>query len=92
MISWNFAACARSSDVLRGLVSGLPVGPGGGDETCLANGLPPTTLTLSDAANPGTGAACWYLVRGDSPGGHGPYGFQSVNGVPGAEEVSTTCP
>jgi hypothetical protein len=92
VLSWNLAACASSSDVLRGLVSALPVGPGGGDETCLANSLPPTTLTWTDGTNPATGTAFWYLVRGDSAGGHGPWGYQLVNGVPTIEEVSTTCP
>ncbi len=36
-ISWVVAAGASRSDVLRGLLSGLPVGPGGGDEVCFAD-------------------------------------------------------
>jgi hypothetical protein len=90
-ITWNLAACATSSTVLRGLVSGLPVGPGGGDESCLASGLPSTTLTLTDGENPSPGDSFWYLVRGDSSGGHGPLGFQAVNGLPTVPRETTTC-
>src|SRR6185436_20050053 len=35
VLTWNVAVDATASQVLRGLVSGLPVGPGGADERCL---------------------------------------------------------
>jgi hypothetical protein len=91
VISWNLAAGATSSDLLRGLVSGLPVGPGGGDETCLAQDL--TTITLTDGEDPGTGTGFWYLVRGaNSCAGKGSYGFVVQGGVPTVERSSATCP
>lgn len=86
LVSWNVAPSAASSDVLRGLLSGLPVGPGGGDEVCVASAIPGSTL--SDSGTPGTGDGFWYLVRGENACGRGPWGSQS-NGTP---EVSTTCP
>jgi hypothetical protein len=87
LISWNVGPYATSSDVLRGLVSGLSVGPGGGDEVCLATVSSPTS-TFTDSASPGAGDSFWYLVRGTNACGHGAWGAQS-NGTP---EVSTTCP
>jgi len=92
VISWQLAAGATSSAVLRGLVGALPVGPGGGDETCLAGSLPSTTLSWPDSLNPASGSCFWYLIRGDNACGHGSYGLQGVHGVPGAPRVSTTCP
>ena len=91
-VSWNLAAGATSSAVLRGLESALPVGPGGGDESCLASGIPSTTLTWADAISPAPGASFWYLVRGDNACGKGPYGFEATNGVPTIPRASTTCP
>ncbi|HEX4825423.1 MAG TPA: S53 family peptidase [Candidatus Polarisedimenticolaceae bacterium] len=85
-ISWNIPQSAASSDVLRGLFTGLPVGPGGGDESCLASGVP--SNSFSDATDPGVGAGFWYLVRGTNACGHGAWGAQS-NGTP---DVSTSCP
>jgi len=39
------------------------------------------------------GAGYWYLIRGaNSCFGNGPYGFEEVDGLPGAPRVSTTCP
>ncbi len=91
VISWNLAAGATSSDLLRGLVSGLPVGPGGGDETCLAQDV--TTSTLADGEDPATGAGFWYLVRGGNAcAGKGSYGFVVQGGVPTLERSSATCP
>jgi hypothetical protein len=92
LISWSLAACATSSSVLSGLLANLPVGPGGSDEVCLASGLSPTTLSITDAVKPPIGEGFWYLVRGDNVIGHGPLGFQSVNGTPTVPRVSTTCP
>ncbi len=87
-ISWNVPPTATSSDILRGLVSGLPVGPGGGDETCLASAVASPTSTFNDATNPAAGACFWYVVRGSNACGRGPWGAQS-NGIP---ETSATCP
>jgi cysteine-rich repeat protein len=92
VIQWNPAARATSSSILRGLVSSLPVGPGDGDEACLASDLPLGTTTWTDASIPGVGAGFWYLVRGDNVCGHGPYGSQTgTDGTP-VPRFSMTCP
>ncbi len=83
--SWTAAASATRYDAVRGALNALPVGPGGGDETCFDN-LPGTSLT--DTAVPAPGAGYWYLARGESSCGNGTYGTQS-NGTP---RTTTTCP
>ena len=87
--SWSATASATQYDVVRGNVSALPVGPGGGDEVCFGS-LAGTTVT--DATTPGPGAAFWYLSRAKNACGTGTYGNQGVNGAPGAPRVTTTCP
>jgi hypothetical protein len=77
------------SDWTRGGLNAFPVGPGGGDETCFGN---QSGLTLADGTVPSPGTGFWYLVRGENACGTGTYGFQGVNGVPGAQRVTTTCP
>jgi hypothetical protein len=88
-ITWQQAAGSTGSDVLRGLVSGLPVGPDGGDEVCLENGIAGTSTT--DTADPDPGEAFWYLVQGTNTCGAGPWGVQVQDGVP-SPRVSATCP
>jgi hypothetical protein len=88
-ITWHQAPGSTSSDVLRGLVSGLPVGPGGADEVCLDSGDLGTSTT--DTAEPDPGEAFWYLVHGSNSCGDGPYGAQVQDGVP-SPRVSATCP
>ena len=90
VITWNLATRATVSSVLRGRVSGLPVGSGGADEQCLADDTELTTLTDSDS--PPAGDAFWYLVRGENACGSGSYGFEARNGAPGAPRVSAACP
>jgi hypothetical protein len=80
-VTWNAAPGSTSSAVLRGLVSQLPVGPGGGDEVCLDDAV--TGASLMDAQDPALDAAYWYLVQGRNACGSGPYGPQ---------RASTTCP
>jgi hypothetical protein len=88
-ITWHQASGGTWSDVLRGLVSGLPVGPGGADEVCLDSGIVGTSAT--DPAEPAPGEAFWYLVKGANVCGDGPYGVQVQDGVP-SQRVSATCP
>ncbi len=90
LLTWSVAAGATASDVVRGSLSGLPVGPGGGDEVCLADGTPDTLLTDATDLSPGDGF--WYLVRGASACGVGPYGYEGQQGAPGAPRGTTTCP
>ena len=83
--SWLPAASATQYDVVRGSVSALPVGPGGGDEVCFDN-LPVTTLV--DATVPATGAGFWYLSRGQNSCGAGTFGTRTG----GSTRTTTTCP
>jgi hypothetical protein len=88
-ITWNTAFGSTWSDVLRGLVGALPVGPGGGDEVCLLSGTAGTTATDPDTPNPDEGF--WYLIQGGNDCGKGPFGFEVEGGVP-TPRVSATCP
>ena len=90
VLTWNAAAGATDSQVLRGNLSGLPVGPGGADEQCLVENSELSTLT--DSEIPVSGDGFWYLVRGENVSGAGPYGFEGSRGVPGAPRLSATCP
>lgn len=74
-------------DVLRGRVAALPVGPGGGDETCIAQNIAATQTT--DATTPALGTSNWYLVRERVAGcGVGTYGKTSS----GSDRVTGSCP
>ena len=88
-ISWNPAPGATAFEVLRGLVSALPVGPGGNDEVCLDQGLVGTSTT--DAADPDPGEGFWYVIRGTNSCGKGPHGFALQGGIT-IPRFSTTCP
>jgi hypothetical protein len=84
-ITWTAAPGATSSSVLRGVVSQLPVGPGGGEELCLETDMAGTSTT--DPEDPPLGESFWYLVRGANDCGDGPYGLASQG-----PRQSTTCP
>jgi hypothetical protein len=88
-ISWTAAPGSAASSVLRGLVSQLPVGPGGGEEFCLETEVVGTFTT--DPDDPGDGESFWYLVRGVNSCGDGPYGSELQSGTPQPRQ-STTCP
>jgi len=83
--SWAPVAGATAYDVVRGSLSALPVGPGGGDETCF-NDLGSASLT--DATVPAPGTGYFYLARGANACNTGTYGTQS-NATP---RTTTTCP
>jgi hypothetical protein len=89
-VTWSLAVSCPSYSVLRGLVSQLPVGPGGGDEQCLEVAVSGTS-TL-DAEDPDPDVSFWYLVRGMNACGAGPYGFEAVGGAPSSPRQSATCP
>ncbi len=91
-ITWNPVAGAMTYDVIRGLFSGLPVGPGGGDELCHDAGISGTSTT--DSTIPGfISGGYWYLVRGNNGCGGGSLGTQALNGAPSTPRVTTTtCP
>jgi hypothetical protein len=90
LLAWNLAANATSSDVLRGLVRGLPVGSGDAGERCMVLNTVARTLTDADLSAPGD--AFWYLIRGENLCGAGSYGFEGRNGTLGPPRVSATCP
>ena len=83
--NWPAAPPATNYDVLRAALGGLPIGPGGGDETCFPN---VGGTTVNDGSVPASGAGYGYLARGKWSCGAGTYGNRS-NGTP---RVSTTCP
>jgi hypothetical protein len=88
-VSWSQAASATSYDVVRGVISSLPVGPGGGDENCVGPNI--TGTSISDPANPSPGQGFFYLIRGKAACGAGPYGSQGVHGSPSIPRTTTTC-
>jgi hypothetical protein len=91
VLSWNLAPNATTYDLLRGAISSLPVGPGGGDETCPGNNLVAPTFT--DSAVPAVNSGFWYLIRGGNPcTGNGPYGFTGNRGTKGTARATTSCP
>ncbi len=83
--TWPAEASATSYAVVRGQTSGLPVGPGGDDETCFPD-LP--LPSLEDPAVPPPGTAFWYLSRGENACAKGSYGVRSD----GSPRLTTTCP
>jgi hypothetical protein len=89
LLTWNLVAGSTRSDVVRGLLSGLPVGPGGGDEVCIDD---ISGVSLTDGTNPAAGAGFWYLVRGESACGQGPLGFATRGATPTVSRVTATCP
>jgi hypothetical protein len=83
--NWTAAAYATRYDVVRGELSSLPVGPGGGDEICFDN---LTGTALNDPAIPSPGTGRWYLARGENAQGSGTFGSQSD----GSPRTTTICP
>jgi hypothetical protein len=84
------ATRATSSDVVRGALGALPVGPGGGDEACIGDNEPDSTFRIG--TDPPAGGCYWYLVRGVNDCGPGPYGYEATNGTPPVPRATTTCP
>jgi len=85
-ITWTIAPGAFWSDVVRGVVSCLPVSPTGICETPLAQNT--SSTLIADAAIPPLGTAFWYLVRGRNGCGAGPWGFEENHGRAALPEVS----
>jgi hypothetical protein len=67
-LDWSPEPLATSYDVVRGLLSALPVGPGGDDEVCLAT----SGTSVLDATVPDPRAGFFYLVRGRNACGPAP--------------------
>ena len=88
-VSWSMPTGGTRSDLLRGLLSAFPVGPGGADETCFDN-LP--GLSMGDPNVPPPGDGYWYLVRAESICGNGSWGYQESHGVVTYPRATATCP
>jgi hypothetical protein len=90
VIAWVLATYADTSEVLRGDLAALPVGPGGTDEVCLGE---TSTTSVVDPFVPAAGSGAWYLIRGVNVcADNEPYGFQGLHGAHGAPRQSATCP
>ena len=76
-------------DVARGLVSQLPVGAGPARPAWRPVSPRPRHRIRRHRR---LMSSYWYLVRGRNTCGTGTYGFRGINGAPGAERTSTTCP
>jgi hypothetical protein len=90
-INWSPEAVSTSYDVVRGAELALPVGPGGGDESCTST----LVASVNDATVPGVGTAAFYVVRGKNQTCPGPYGNEHQHPQPplnGPPRVTTTCP
>jgi hypothetical protein len=83
--SWSATANATRYDVVRGVLAGLPAGPGDEDEVCFAN---VSGTSFSDPTVPDTNSGFWYLARGENACGAGTYGTESI----GSPRVTGTCP
>jgi hypothetical protein len=87
-LSWTpaipSAGSATQHQVLRGLVSGLPVG--GASDACIVAGTPASSIT--DPALPPAEAAFWYVVRAKNACGTGSYGTTSA----GSLRLGSVCP
>jgi hypothetical protein len=90
VLRWNVAAGATTSAVLRGHVSGLPVGRAGADERCLVSNSLPTRSRIASFPSAAMRFGIWF--EGRTCGGSGPYGFEELHGVPVAPRLSATCP
>ena len=92
-LRWSTISGVTTYDVVRGELGALPVGPGGGDETCFG-GVSGTDL--AEPTIPEIGFGYFYLVRAAGSCGHGVWGDERHN-MPGGSPVfvpreSTTCP
>jgi Protein of unknown function (DUF1566) len=86
VITWNVPTGAATSDVVRGLVSHLPVSPSGVFETPLVQNQ--SGAVSADATVPAAGEAYWYLVRARNGCGAGSWGFEADHGRASLPEVS----
>ena len=83
-LTWSAAPGASIHQVLRGLISHLPVGSGAPSEECTT--VLGVSMIDNDPLSPGSGF--WYLPRGRNDCGGGTYGEE----LPPVERVSPTCP
>ncbi|HKQ60004.1 MAG TPA: pre-peptidase C-terminal domain-containing protein [Candidatus Polarisedimenticolaceae bacterium] len=85
LVAWTDTPGATQYDAVRGLLSGLPAGPGGGDEVCFPD---LTDRFLVDLDTPPLGDGFWFIVRGQNACTVGSYGLDGQ----GNPRNTTTCP
>jgi hypothetical protein len=88
-ISWPAVPAATSYEVVRGSVSALPVGTGGGDEVCLG---PVAASMIVDGAAPVGDQGFFYLVRARNACETGPLGYRDEHGIRTSPARTSTCP
>jgi hypothetical protein len=85
-VNWSAVPNATEYDAIRGELSGLPVGPGLGDEICAPDLATPS---LTAGGDPASGQGFWYLSRASN-------NTCSLSGSWGnatsGPRVTTTCP
>ena len=86
VIAWNLPASGTRSDLVRGLLSCLPLSPTGVCESPLLQNQ--NTSTAQDAAVPPPGTGYWYLARARNACGAGRWGFEAVHGLAAVLRVS----
>jgi hypothetical protein len=95
LLSWAPQPGATAYDVVRGALSVLRGSNGdfqAATETCLAQGMPATSISSAGVPAPGDGY--WYLVRGVNCGGKGPFddGTQAGSREAGIAASGNDCP
>ncbi len=88
-LAWQGQPSATLYQLVRGALSALPVGPGGGDEVCLAHS---SQTTFADLTRPAAGGGFFYLVRGENGCGAADYGRWGSGAHPTTARVTSTCP
>ena len=86
LIAWTLPTGGTRSDLVRGLLSCLPLSPTGIYETALVQNQ--STSTSLDTAVPAPGTGYWYLARARNACGAGRWGFEAVNGLAAVLRVS----
>jgi hypothetical protein len=87
---YNMPGMGEAFDVVRGLVTSLPVGSVPGSETCVRDDV--STNSVAVFGNPPQANPWWFLVRDKVSCGVGSYGHEGRHGTPGPERISTSCP
>jgi len=88
-VRWDIAPYAQFYDVIRGLLTDLPVFPPA-EESCFRSGL--TGPFFLDTSTPSSGTGYWYLVRSQAPCTTPTWGWTGYRGIPWSERLSIVCP
>ena len=91
VLAWSLAplGAGRRYQVIRGVLSGLPVGSPSSGDVCVTQ---TTANAIAVALAPSQGTGFWFLVRVRYTACGGSYGFEGEHGARGAPRVSAACP